>query len=99
MADDHDASQLTSDNYSYKVFRFDDRQAGISLVYDPIDEAFAYNAYCVEITLMKELYSSEFEFLEDALEHVNQEFGTWQLAEFGQESEKSGCGSCANKKN
>lgn len=90
--------QLTDENYSYKVYRFGDRQAGISLVFDPIDDAFAYNAYCVETKLLKELYSSEFEFLEDAVEHINQEFGTWELASFDAKAEDSGCGGCSNKK-
>lgn len=89
-------TKLTQDNYSYTYFRFGDRQAGISLVFDPVDDAFVYNAYCVETKLLKELYASEFEFLEDALDHINDEFGTWELGSF--EEAKSGCGSCGNKK-
>lgn len=86
--------KLTNENYSHSVLRFRDRQAGVSEVFDPSDEKYAYNAYCIEITLLTELYSCEFEFLEDALAAVNQEFGQWELVDLGG---KSGCGSCVAK--
>jgi hypothetical protein len=85
---------LTADNYTHSVLVFRDRQAGVSEVYDPGEERFYYNAYCLEKKLMQELYSCEFEFLEDALAHLNDEFGTWTLESFDQ---KKGCGSCVAK--
>ena len=85
---------LTIDNYTHSVLVFRDRQAGISEVFDPEENQFAYNAYCLEKKLMKELYTCEFAFLDDALEHINSEFGTWELESF----DKKGCGSCVAKK-
>lgn len=85
---------LSADNYGHSVLVFRDRQAGVSEVYDPFAERFYYNAYCLERKLMKELYSCEFEFLDDALSHMNDEFGTWDLESFEQ---KKGCGSCVAK--
>ncbi len=85
---------LTTDNYTHSVLVFRDRQAGVSEVYDPESKQFSYNAYCLEKKLVKELYSNECDFLEDALALINDEFGTWQLESF----DKKGCGSCAAKK-
>lgn len=85
---------LNVENYTYKILRFQDRQAGIGVVYDPSKEKFFYNAYCLEIKIMKELYAVEFEFLEDAVTHINEEFGTWKIEEFGQ---KKSCGDCHAK--
>jgi hypothetical protein len=87
--------QLSIDNYMAKVFRFNDRQAGISLIYDPNRDCFTYNAYCLETKIMKELFTVECDFLDDALSLINQEFGTWDLVDLVEE--KSGCGSCAAK--
>jgi hypothetical protein len=83
--------RLTEDNYSEKILRFRDRQAGISLVYDPDDDVFTYNAYCLEIKLMKELFTTEHEFLEDALELINDEFGSWELEKVGTKEDCSTC--------
>lgn len=90
-----DKNLLTQENYSEKVFRFQNRQAGISVIFDPDDEVYTYNAYCLEIELMKELFTSEFDYLEDALELINSEFGTWDLVSVAQD--KSGCGNCIAK--
>jgi hypothetical protein len=85
---------LNAENYTHSVLTFRDRQAGVSEVYDPATEQFSYNAYCLEKKLIKELFSQEYDFLEDALAVVNDEFGTWQLESF----DKKGCGSCVAKK-
>jgi hypothetical protein len=87
-------AKIDSKNYTYTVLVFRDRQAGVSEVYDPIEDRFFYNSYCLEKKLMKELYSREFAFLDDALSHINDEFGTWQSESFDQ---KKGCGSCVAK--
>lgn len=84
---------LTEENYSHTVLVFRDRQAGISEVFDPETESFSYNAYCLEKKLMKELYSCEYDFLADALDRINEEFGTWTPESF----DKKGCGNCAAK--
>ena len=94
----HEALQLnqklTDENYVHSILQFRDRQAGVSEVYDPETDAYSYNAYCIEATLLTELYTCEFEFLEDALVAVNDEFGQWELVDLGG---KSGCGSCVAK--
>ena len=87
--------KLTEENYISHFFRFEKRQAGISLVYCPEKEAYYYNAYCLEMELVKEIYTKEFNFLEDALEHINTEFPGWELVPY--EKEKSGCSSCVAK--
>lgn len=86
--------RLTEDNFSHAVLKFRDRQAGVSVVYDGSTDRFSYNAYCIEITLLEELFTCEFEFLTDALQVVNDEFGTWELVDL---SKKQGCGSCVAK--
>lgn len=87
------ATLLTEENYSYNVLCFRDRQAGISLIFDPERGQFVYNAYCLEKKLLKELLTKEFDFLSDALDFVNSEFATWELTSF----EKKNCGNCAAK--
>lgn len=87
--------RLNDQNFMEKVYRFQDRQAGVSLIYDPDDNIFTYNAYCLETQLMKELFTVEQEYLEDALDLINAEFGSWELVELSGKS--SGCGSCAAK--
>lgn len=86
---------INSENFESHYFRFNDRQAGISLVYSDAENRFYYNVYCLEMTLLKEISSVEVEFLDDAIDLCNQEFGSWELASFAPES--SGCGSCAAK--
>ena len=88
------APLLTEKNYQESYLRFQDRQAGVSLVYDPEKDAYHYNAYCLEIRNLKELFTVEFDFLEQALEMINEEFSTWKLISF---NGKSGCGSCVAK--
>lgn len=88
---------LTSENYLHSYLNFGDRQAGISLVYCHEKEKFYYNAYCLESKLLKELFSVEYEFLEDALVTLNSEFGQWELKSHDK-TENKGCDSCAAKK-
>jgi hypothetical protein len=85
---------LTADNYDHTVLVFRDRQAGVTEVYDPATGAYSYNAYCLEKKLLKELYTAEFDFLEDALARINEEFGNWAPESF----DTKGCGSCVAKK-
>ena len=85
---------LTPDNYTHSVLVFRDRQAGVSEIFDPLMERYSYNAYCLEKKLLKELFTCEYDFLDDALQVINDEFGTWELQTF---EEKSGCSSCVAK--
>ncbi len=85
---------LTHDNFDHKVLVFRERQAGVSVIYDPQTDTYSYNAYCMENKLIQELYSCEFDFLQDALDHINGEFGTWELFDM---AKKEGCGSCVAK--
>lgn len=89
------AEQLNDENYLQKAFQFRDRQAGVSLIYDPDEQAFSYNAYCLETKLMKELFTVEEDYLEDAIALINSEFGSWELVDLTGKS--SGCGSCVAK--
>lgn len=88
--------KLTEENFSHAILQFRERQAGVSPVYDPENDSFSYNAYCVETKLLTELFTCEYEFLSDALHAVNEEFGQWELVDL---SAKSGCGSCVAKGN
>ena len=83
---------ITEDNYTYSYYSFEDRQSGISLVYSLEKKAYLYNVYCIEQTLLKELFTVEYDFLDDAIETVNSEFGSWNLKTF--EEKKSSCSSC-----
>lgn len=87
--------QITEENFETHYLRFEKRQAGVGLVYCPEKEAYSYNAYCLEKELLKELFSVEHEFLEDALQMIHEEFGSWELVPY--EKQKSGCSSCAAK--
>ena len=95
MASVPKAAPLTEDNYTFSVLVFRDRQAGVSEIYDPESECFTYNAYCLEKKLVKELFTCEYDFLTDALEVINEEFGTWEVQTF---DKNKGCSSCAAKK-
>lgn len=86
--------KLTEENYTSSFLRFGERQAGVNIVYCPEEKKYFYNAHCFETKILKELMSVEFEFLDDALELINDEFSTWDKVDF--EPEK-GCGSCAAK--
>lgn len=94
LASPENGWKLTEENYSHSILRFRDRQAGVGLVFNPDEERFTYNAYCMEAVLLTELFTQEYEFLEDALNAVNDEFGQWELFDL---SKKSGCGSCVAK--
>ena len=86
---------LSEENFDHTVLVFRDRQAGVAAVFDHESQRFTYNAYCLEKKLLKELFSREFDFLSDALEVINEEFGTWPSESF---EKASGCGSCVAKK-
>ncbi len=88
-------SQLTFDNFMQSVFQFNDRQAGVSLIFNPDTELFSYNAYCLETKIMKELFTVECDYLDEALNLINEEFGSWDLVDLS--AKTSGCGSCAAK--
>ena len=87
--------QINEENYEYTYLRFQDRQAGVNLVFDSFENRFFYNAYCVEVKLLNELFSVEYRYLEDALETINDEFGTWEVGVF--DAKKKECGSCVAK--
>jgi len=86
--------KLTEDNFAHTVLTFRDRQAGVSVIFDAQTERFTYNAYCIEAKLLEELFTCEYEFLSDALQTINDEFGNWELLDL---SKKEGCGSCVAK--
>ena len=86
--------KLNDQNFQESYLRFRDRQAGVGVVYCPEDKKYFYNAYCIEAKLLKELMSVEFEFLDDALEFIDDEFGTWDIENFDKES---GCSTCVAK--
>lgn len=85
---------LTEDNYTSMALGFRDRQAGVSLIYDPETMGYTYNAYCIETKLFKELFTAEYTFLADALNMINGEFGTWELVRL---DGKKNCTSCVAK--
>ena len=89
------SEQLNQENYTSHFYSFQDRQAGVGLVFSPEENRYFYNAYCVERTLLTELFSVEHEFLDDALASINDEFGQWELKAF--EKKKEGCGTCVAK--
>ena len=87
--------RLSEETYFHKAYCFRDRQAGVSLMYDYHTQLYSYHAYCLETHLMKDLVSQEFDFLVDALDFINEEFGNWELTDL---NTKKGCGSCVAKK-
>ncbi len=91
MSDKH----LTDENYLTSAFKFRDRQAGVSVIYNPKGDFFTYNAYCLETKIMKELFTVEHDYLDDAIQLINDEFGSWEFIDLA--SEKSSCGSCVAK--
>ena len=74
-----DTNKLNGENYGHSVLVFRDRQAGVSEIYDPEANCYSYNAYCMDKTLVKELFTCEYNFLDDALHAINNEFGSWEL--------------------
>ena len=94
MNHEPDDEQITEENYQTHYLQFQDRQAGVSLIYDNLTSSYKYNVYCLERKLMKEIMSVEHDYLEDAIINVNEEFPSWELTAYG---EKSGCGSCVAK--
>ena len=89
-------TKLTEENFTDNAFTFRDRQAGVSVIYDEINDQYSYNAYCVETKLLKELFTCEYDYLEEALKTINDEFGTWDFTPLSTKA-KQGCGSCAAK--
>lgn len=89
------AAKLTADNYGWCFFKFRDRQAGVTAIYDPVAECYRYNSYCLEQKLLQEIYTQEFAFLDDALANTNLEFGNWEFQDLSWK--KTACGSCANR--
>ena len=87
---------LTTENYEDYCLFFGDRQAGISHVYCPDENSFLYCVYCVETKILKDLFSVECEYLEEALELVNEEFGSWELVAYNKKN-KSSCSTCVAK--
>lgn len=88
--------KLTEENFQSHFLRFEKRQAGVGLVFCPELEKYTYNVYCIENELLKELFSVEHDFLDDALALINDEFSTWELVSYD-DNKKTGCGSCAAK--
>ena len=86
---------LDQENFMTHTFTWRTRQAGVSVIYDAENDLYSYNAYCMETEKLKELFTCEYEYLDDALEVVNSEYGNWPLVELS--PEKYGCGSCAAK--
>ena len=87
---------LTAANYTYCYYVFRTRQAGVAEIYDPIKCLYVYNSYCLEQKLLKEIYSVEFSFLDDAIAHINAEFGNWEFRNIM--LKKSACNGCDNAK-
>ncbi|MBC61073.1 MAG: hypothetical protein CMP11_01345 [Zetaproteobacteria bacterium] len=83
---------ITEDNYINSYLRHNTRQAGISLVYSPNEERYYYNVYCIEMDLLKELMSVEVEYLSEAIDLINSEFGTWELKDY--EKQEKSCSTC-----
>jgi hypothetical protein len=92
------APKITEENYETHVLRSRARQAGVSLIFDPDRESFIYNTYCLELKLLKELFTHEYDSLKEALDSLHEEFGSWQLAEVGTPlpSASKGCGGCSS---
>ncbi|MDE3269114.1 MAG: hypothetical protein OYH77_02390 [Pseudomonadota bacterium] len=90
MSDTH----LTTLNYTYCYYVFRSRQAGVTAIYDPTQQLYVYNSYCLEQKLLKEIYSIEFGFLDDALAHINTEFGNWEFRNIL--LKKPACNGCDN---
>lgn len=87
-------SLITAENFTYSNFHWNTRQAGVSLVFDPDRDRYVYNAYCVETKILKELFTCEYDILEEALDVINSEYSNW---EFKSIEEKGGCGNCHAK--
>ena len=84
---------LTATNFLHSCLMFEQRQAGIAVIYCYLTEQYIYHAYCLETKLLKDLVSVEFDDLTDAIQYINDEFSSWELTSFDQ----GGCGSCHAK--
>lgn len=85
--------KLNAWNYMDNALTFQSRQAGVSIIYDHDEDLYTYNAYCLELELMKELFTVEYEELDDALKCINEEFGTWKLQKLADIQDS--CATCA----
>jgi hypothetical protein len=90
-----DKEKLTEENYYYSFFKFNDRQAGVSLIFSPEEEHYLYNSYCLETKRLNEIFSVESEFLSEAIDLINNEFGGWELVSL--KEKQSGCSTCVAK--
>ncbi len=86
---------LTPENYEGSFLSFQDRQAGVSHVFSPVGNKYYYHVYCIDRKTLVDLFSVEYEFLEDALATVNSEFGNWEMQDY---ETKSQCSTCSNSK-
>ena len=89
------SESLTRENFLHTALRFRDRQAGVSVIFDPKTQQYTYNAYCIETKLVEELFTCEYDDLDDAVALIQSEFGTWES--FDLNEKKSGCSSCVAK--
>ena len=83
-------SQLKQKNFLHSCLAFEDRQAGVSIIYCHIEDKYFYNVYCMDVKILKDLMSVEFNNLDEALDYVNEEFGTWKLHNLALNDQK-GC--------
>ena len=86
--------KITPENFLHSALTFRERQAGVSLVFDPSTDLYSYNVYCVETKIFKELLTCEFTDLDEALSTVNSEFAAWEYLDL---QKKEGCGTCVAK--
>jgi len=82
---------LNEENFLDVYYRFQHRQAGVSISYCPEKKFYLYNAYCIDIEQMNELLSYEYSDLDSAIEVVKEEFGHWPLFFY---QKPSSCGKC-----
>ncbi|MCY4380812.1 MAG: hypothetical protein OXC40_04490 [Proteobacteria bacterium] len=85
---------LSTSNFLTSCLSFEDRQAGVSIIYCHQSDKYVYHGYCLETKLSRDLMSVEFDVLEDAISYINEEFLGWQLQLF---NDDGGCGSCHAK--
>ena len=86
--------KITHENFLHSALVFRERQAGVSLVFNPGNDLFTYNVYCIETKMMVELMTCEFNDIDEALTTVNSEFATWEYLDM---QKKEGCGTCVAK--
>lgn len=85
---------LTSSNFLHSYLSFEQRQAGVGVIYCGDRDQYTYHAYCHETKLRRDLVSVEYDDLQQALDYVNEEFAHWSLKNFDTKKGKSDCGNC-----